>query len=115
MRTRPSVYSHHRHKKFLKAARGFFGARHRLYRTAREVVERAWTFQFKHRKERKREFRRLWIAKISAVVREKGITYSRFMNMLKKADIMLNRKMLAIIAMENPEAFDALIAQLKTQ
>ncbi len=105
MRNIPKVPAHRKRRKFVKAAKGYFGARKRLYRTAREAVERAWQYQYIHRKLRKREFRRLWIARINAAAREYGISYSKLIGALKKANIKLNRKMLALLAFENPRAF----------
>ena len=109
MRNIPKSKAHRRHRKYIKAAKGFFGGRHRLYRTAREVVERAWNFQYIHRKMRKRDFRRLWIARINAATRQNGISYSKFMGAMKKADIEINRKMLATLAFEDPKAFTAIV------
>lgn len=107
-RSRNSVASIRRRKEYLKAAKGFFGSRHRLYRTAREVVERAWCFSYKHRRTKKRDFRRLWIARINAAARIEGTTYSRMISGLKKAGIELNRKALAHIAVTDPAAFSKL-------
>ncbi len=109
MRNTQRVASHRRRRKFVKAASGYFGGRHRLYRTAREVVERAWQFQYIHRKQRKRQFRKLWIARINSAARQNGTTYSKLMNSLKKANIELNRKMLATIAFDDPEVFAKIV------
>ncbi|MCD6417641.1 50S ribosomal protein L20 [bacterium] len=109
MRSTQQAASHRRRKKFVKAASGYFGGRHRLYRTAREVVEKAWQFQYAHRKQRKREFRKLWIARINAAARLNGTTYSKLMNSLKRANIQLNRKMLAAIALEDPDTFSRVV------
>ncbi len=113
MRSVPKVPAHRKRRKYVKAAKGFFGGRHRLYRTAREVVERAWQFQYAHRRLRKRDFRRLWIARINAAVRQHGMTYSRFINALKKANIQINRKMLAALAVEDPEVFGKIVETAK--
>lgn len=103
-----------RHKKYLKAAKGYFGGRRRLYRSARESVKRAWAYATKHRRRKKREFRQLWNARISAEARENGITYSRFMNGLKKAKVGLNRKSLAELAQTDKTAFKELVELAKT-
>ncbi|HHS49860.1 MAG TPA: 50S ribosomal protein L20 [candidate division Zixibacteria bacterium] len=104
-RSRGTVASHARRRKYVKAASGYFGSRHRLYRTSREVVERAWTFQYKHRKTKKRDFRRLWIARINAAARLEGMTYSNLIHGLKKAEVLLDRKSLAYLAIHDPAAF----------
>ncbi|MCD6595297.1 50S ribosomal protein L20 [bacterium] len=109
MRNIPVVKAHRKKRKYVKLAKGFFGGRHRLYRTAREVVERAWQFQYKHRKTRKRDFRRLWISRINAAARMNGISYSKLINALHKSNIEINRKMLALLAMKNPDAFTAIV------
>ncbi|RMD97615.1 MAG: 50S ribosomal protein L20 [Deltaproteobacteria bacterium] len=107
--------THRRHKKYLKMAKGYRGARSRLYRTAREIVERSLTFSYAHRRMRKRDFRRLWITRISAAAKENGISYSRFMHGLKKAEIDLDRKILADLAVHDPQAFSHLVEQAKGQ
>jgi len=107
----PSTRQHH--KRYLKQAKGFYGGRHKLYRIAREVVERAMQMSYVGRKLKKREFRSLWIARINAAARERGMTYSVFINGLKKAGVELDRKALANIAFHEPETFDKLIALAK--
>ena len=102
-----------RHKRYLKQARGFYGGRHRLYRTAREVVERAMQMAYVGRKLKKREYRRLWIARINAATRTRGMSYSVFMNGLKKAGVELNRKVLAHLAFHEPGDFDTLVEVAK--
>ncbi len=94
--------------RYFKRARGFRGGRSKLWRTVRESVMRAWAYSFRDRKQRKRQFRRLWIVRINAATRQRGLTYSRFMNGLKKADITLNRKQLSELAIHDPKAFDAI-------
>ena len=94
--------------RYFKRARGFRGGRSKLWRTVRESVMRAWAYSFRDRKQRKRQFRRLWIVRINAATRQRGMTYSRFMNGLKKADITLNRKQLSELAIHDPKAFDAI-------
>lgn len=108
------VASRRKRKEYLKAARGYFGSRHRLYRTSREIVERAWQFSYKHRRTKKRDFRRLWIARINAAARQQGTTYSQMMHGLKQAGVELNRKALAYIAITDKEAF-ATLAKLSKE
>ncbi len=96
-----------RRKGIMKAARGFFGGRSRVYRIAIQAVHKAWQNQYKHRRTRKREFRALWIQRINAAARERGTTYSRLMGALRKANVDLDRKSLAYLAFKEPEAFDA--------
>jgi large subunit ribosomal protein L20 len=98
-----------RHKRLLKKARGYYGARSRLYRTAKEAVLRANAFSYRDRRTRKREFRRLWITRINAAARQRGLSYSRLMHGLSEAGIGLNRKMLSEIAIADPAAFDSLV------
>ncbi|RKZ28962.1 50S ribosomal protein L20 [bacterium] len=102
------VAARRKRKEYVKAAKGYFGARHRLYRTSREVVERAWQFSYKHRRTKKRDFRRLWIARINAAARLEGLTYSKFIHGLKKAGVELNRKAIANLAITDHEAFSKL-------
>jgi large subunit ribosomal protein L20 len=108
-----SVARKRRHKKYLKAAKGYYGARSRLYRTARETVERAWAYAYRDRKDRKRQFRRLWIARINAAARLNGTSYSKLIHGLSKSSIELNRKMLAEIAVTDPAGFSAIVAKAK--
>lgn len=109
MRVKRGITTHRRHKKFLDLAKGYRGARHRLYRTAREAVERAWSNAFDGRKQKKRDFRKLWIMRINAGVRASGLNYNRFIHGLKLAGIELNRKVLANMAVDKKEDFDALV------
>lgn len=113
MRVKRGVTSHRRHKKFLALAKGFRGARHRLYRTAREAVERSWQNSFAGRKQRKRDFRALWILRINAGARQHGLSYSKFMHGLKQAGIILNRKILAALAVEHKDDFAAIVASAR--
>ncbi|MGN6163210.1 MAG: 50S ribosomal protein L20 [Flavisolibacter sp.] len=108
-----AVASKARRKKILKQAKGFYGKRKNVYTVAKNVVEKGMTYSYVGRKLKKREYRRLWIARINAAVREEGLTYSQFMNLLSKKEIGLDRKVLADLAMNNPESFKALIAQVK--
>lgn len=111
MRVKRGMTAHRRHKKYLDMAKGFRGGRSVLYRTAREAVERSLAYAFKGRKERKRDFRALWIMRINAAAREHGLSYSRFINGLSKANVALNRKVLADMAVRAKEDF-AKLAEL---
>ncbi len=104
-RSTNNVASKQRRKKYLKAARGYFGARSKLYRTARQAVEKGWGFAYRDRKVKKREFRKLWIIRINAGTRANGLTYSCFINGLHKANITVDRKVLAHLAWHDPAAF----------
>ena len=110
-RVKKSVASRARRHKFLGMAKGFRSGRRRLYRSAREAVERALTFAYRDRKVRKREFRALWIVRINAALRPLGMSYSKFMGGLKKAQVSLDRKVLADLAVHDPQGF-AQVVQL---
>ena len=114
-RSTVSVASRRRRKKVLKQARGYFGARSRLFRTAREAVNRAQAYAYRDRRRRKRDFRRLWISRINAAARINGVSYSQLIHGLDKADIAVNRKMLADLAVRDPGAFTAVVEQAKAQ
>lgn len=105
--------SRQRRKKVLKLAAGYRGARHKLYKTAQQAVDHSGQYAYRDRRNRKREFRRLWIARINAGARANGITYNRLIEGLHKADIGLDRKMLAELAVNNAEAFAALVEKAK--
>ena len=109
MRVRRGLTKHKRKKRVLKAAKGYWGGRSKRFRIARESVRRGWAYSYAHRKRRKRDFRRLWITRISAGVRQHGVTYSRFMCSLKTANIELDRKMLADLAVKDEAAFQHLV------
>ena len=113
-RVKKSVASRARRKKFLKMASGYRSGRRRLYRSAREAVEKALTFAYRDRKVRKREFRALWIVRINAALRPLGMSYSKFIGGLKKAQIDLDRKVLADLALHDPAGF-AKVAELSRQ
>lgn len=100
-----------RHKKILKLAKGFLGARSRIFKVANIAVMKKLKYQYRDRRVLKRNMRSLWIVRINAAVREMGLSYSKFMNMLKKADIQVNRKMLADLAVNEPEAFKVLVEE----
>jgi len=104
-RTKNTVAGRARRKKILKAARGYRGGRHALYRTARETVERALSYAYRDRRQKKRDFRKLWIARINAAARLNGLSYSRFISGLKKADVDINRKILAELAVNDAAGF----------
>lgn len=103
-----------RHKKLMKLAEGYYGGRHRLYKTAREAVDRALDYAYQHRKDKKGDFRRLWQTRISAALKEKGFSYSRFIHQLKMKNVGLNRKMLSEIALTQPEDFARLVEQMQS-
>jgi len=103
-----------RRKKILKQAKGYWGGRSKLLRTAKDAVAKSLTYAYRDRKNRKRVFRSLWIARISAACRLNGITYSRFINGLKAAGIELNRKILSNMAIEDPQGFNALVDKAKS-
>ena len=113
MRVKRGLAAHRRHKKYLAAARGFRGGRSRLYRTAREAVERSLQYAFEGRKQRKREFRKLWIVRINAGARENGLSYSRLMHGLQLARVELNRKVLADMAVRAKEDFTKVVELAK--
>ncbi len=100
--------------RYFKAARGFRGGRSKLWRTVRESLVRSWAYSFRDRKQRKRQFRRLWIVRINAATRMRGMNYSRFIAGLNKADIGLNRKQLSELAIHDPAAFDQLVETAKS-
>lgn len=112
-RVKTGVVRRKRHKSILKLARGFFSARHRHFRKAKEQLERSLCYAFRDRKAKKRNFRRLWIIRINAACRLNDLSYSKFMNGLKKANIELDRKILADMAMNDAKAFETLANQIK--
>ncbi|MDF1798958.1 MAG: 50S ribosomal protein L20 [Planctomycetota bacterium] len=99
--------------RWFKAAKGYRGGRHRLWRTVRESVMRGWAFAYRDRRQKKRQFRRLWIIRINAAARLRGVSYSHFIDGLKKASIDLNRKQLSEMAINDPAAFDAIVDAAK--
>lgn len=103
-----------RHKKILKLAKGFKGARSRIFKVANCAVMKALKYEYRDRRVRKRNMRRLWIVRINAAVRAQGMSYSRFVNACKKANIVVNRKMLADLAVNDKEAFDVILETAKT-
>ncbi|WP_149717917.1 50S ribosomal protein L20 [Campylobacter concisus] len=112
-RVKTGVVRRRRHKKVLKLARGFFSARHKHFRKAKEQLERSLVYAYRDRRQKKRDFRRLWIVRINAACRLNDISYSRFINGLNKAKVELDRKILADLAMNDAKAFAALAKQAK--
>ena len=108
-RSNSSVPRHRRHRKILKLAKGYYGTRSRNYRTAKDAVIRALTYSYRDRRQRKRQFRRLWITRINAAARQNGVSYSRLMRGLSLNGIQLNRKILADLAVYDPGSFAALV------
>lgn len=113
-RVKTGVVRRRRHKKVLKLARGFYSARHKHFRKAKEQLERSLVYAYRDRRAKKRDFRRLWIVRINAACRLNDISYSRFINGLKKAQIDLDRKILADLAMNDAAAFAAVVAKVKS-
>jgi len=111
-RSKYSVPSRRRRKKILKAARGYYGGKHRLFKSAKESVEKALQYSYRDRKKRKGQFRRLWITRINAAVRNYGVSYSAFINALNKKGIQINRKILADMAVNDPKTFENLVQQV---
>ena len=107
--------SRNRRRKIIKLAKGYRGSRHRLLKTAKQAVDRAGQYAYRDRKVRKRDFRRLWIARINAATRAHGLTYSRFIKGLKLANVEINRKMLAEIAVSDQAAFGQIVETAKSQ
>ncbi|MDR3313607.1 MAG: 50S ribosomal protein L20 [Oscillospiraceae bacterium] len=112
-RVKGAMMTRKRRKKVLKLAKGYYGAKSRLFKTAKQAVMKSGQYAYIGRKQRKRDFRRLWITRISAGAKQNGMNYSTFINGLKKAEINLNRKMLSEIAIADPAAFTALVEQAK--
>ncbi len=112
-RSSNAVASRQRRKKILKSAKGYFLSRSKVYTVAKNAVEKAGVYAYTGRKLKKRDYRGIWITRINAAVREEGLTYSRFISKLADAKIDLNRKVLADLALNNPEAFKAVVAKVK--
>ena len=113
MRVKTGVVRRRRHKKILKLAKGFYSGRRKHFRKAKEQIERSLVYAYRDRRNKKRDFRRLWITRINAACRLNEISYSRFINALNKAGIELDRKILADMAMNDPEAFSSVVKQAK--
>lgn len=112
-RVKRGVTAHAKHKKVLKAAKGFYGRRKNTIRIAKQAVEKSKQYAYRDRKNRKRNFRALWVQRINAAVREHGLTYGRFIDGLNKAGIEIDRKVLSDMAIHEPQAFAALVGQAK--
>ena len=113
VRTKTNVPRHRRVKRLMKRARGYYQGRHRLVRTAQVAVERSDHYAFRDRRVRKRDFRRLWITRISAACRARGISYSDFIHALDRQDVRINRKQLSELAIHDPDAFSELVESAK--
>ncbi|NLY86037.1 MAG: 50S ribosomal protein L20 [Tissierellia bacterium] len=114
-RVKRAVNAKKRHKKILKQAKGYYGAKSKLYRVANEAVMKSFNYAYIGRKQRKRDFRKLWITRINAAARLNGMSYSKFIDGLKKAGIQINRKMLSEMAIHDPEGFAKLVEIAKGQ
>tara|TARA_Y100000996_G_scaffold342276_1_gene279738 strand:- start:412 stop:756 length:345 start_codon:yes stop_codon:yes gene_type:complete len=108
-RANSSVPRHKKHRKIIKQAKGYYGVRKSNYRAAKDAVEKSLLYSYRDRRQRKRNFRKLWIVRINAAVREHGLTYSKFISLLKKNDIMLDRKTLSYIAVNDPSGFESIV------
>ncbi len=108
------VTKHARHKKVLKAAKGYRGRNNNCYRIAKQKVEKGYEYAYRDRRQRKRQFRSLWVQRINAKARESGLTYSQFMNGLRQAQIEVDRKVLAELAVNQPQDFEALVQQARS-
>ena len=113
-RSRPNVARLKRKKQIMEAAKGAYGGRSKLWKAAKETVERGWRYAYRDRKNKKRDFRRLWISRINAAARQHGMSYSVFMSGLKAAGIETDRKILADLAVRDPQAFAAIADQVRT-
>ncbi len=108
-----SVASRRRRKKILKEAKGYYGARSKVYTVAKNAVEKGWSYAYRDRRNKKREFRRLWIVRINAAAREHGISYSKLMHLLTEKKVGLSRKVLADLAVHHPDTFAAVVNFVK--
>ncbi len=113
-RSKNSVASRARRKKVLKEARGYWGAKSRLFRSAKESIDQAGLYSYIGRRQKKRNFRRLWILRINAAVRQHGLSYGRFINGLQKVNVQMNRKVLADLAVNDPNSFKSLVDLVKS-
>src|ERR687884_978979 len=113
-RVKRSVHARKKRRKVLEQARGYWGLKHSSYRRAKEQVEHSLAYAYRDRKAKKREFRRLWILRINAAARQNGLSYNQFVAGLKKAEIELDRKVLADLAVEDPQAFGAIVDKAKS-
>ena len=113
-RANSSVPRHRRHRKVVKQAKGYYGARSRNFKAAKDAVEKARLYAYRDRRQKKRQFRRLWIIRINAAARQNGLSYSQFIAKLKAKEVDLDRKVLADLAMNEPEAFKELVNSLNS-
>ena len=113
MRVKGGIVTRRRRKKWLKLAKGYWGHKSIGFKVAKQQVVKSWTYAFRDRKKVKRNFSKLWIARINAAVRPQGLTYSRFMNGLKKANVEINRKMLSELAIQNEKVFNQIVEMAK--
>lgn len=114
-RVRRGSKARKRRKKYIRMARGYFGAKSKRYRMAKQQLMKSMSYAYRDRRQRKRDFRRLWIARINAAARENGLSYSKFISGLKKADVRINRKMLAEMAVNDQESFRQLVTIAKEE
>ena len=112
-RANSTVPRHRRHRKIIKQAKGYYGTRKSNFKTAKDAVQKAWQYAYRDRRVNKRNFRRLWIVRINAAVRQHGMSYSQFICALKNNNIELNRKTLAFMAVHNPEGFAEIVNSVK--
>jgi len=112
MRVKRGRATRKRHKKVLSYTKGFVGSKSKLFRSANQALMKAWRYAYKHRRQKKRDFRSLWITRINAACREHGLNYSKFINALNKANIKLNRKIIADLAVNDKDAFKQLISNI---
>jgi len=108
-RANSSVPRHKRHRKIVKLAKGYYGSRKSNFRSAKDAVEKGWQYSYRDRRQKKRTIRSLWIIRINAAARQYGLSYSQFINLLKKKDIVINRKSLAYLAVNNPDSFSEIV------
>ncbi len=113
-RVKGGPYTRRRHRKIVKLAKGYWGARHRWFRMANQSLLKAWSHAYRHRRLKKRDFRRLWIVRINAAARESGLSYSRLMAALRASGISINRKMLAELAVRDRDAFRQVVEKAKS-
>jgi large subunit ribosomal protein L20 len=113
-RVKRGVTSHAKHKKVFKAAKGFYGRKKNTIRIAKQSVEKSFQYSYRDRRQKKRNFRSLWVQRINAGVREQGLTYSKFINGLNKTKIYIDRKILADLAYQNPEAFKSIVKKVQS-
>ena len=111
-RANSSIPRHRRHRKIVKQAKGYYGTRSRNFRTAKDAVIKAMRYSYRDRRQRKRQFRRLWIIRINAAARQHGMSYSQFMHALRDRNVELNRKILADMAVNDPEGFETLVKSI---